>query len=77
MKKLIGISLLLLLTSCMKTDIIGEVEMQTDTVRMYKPHRPPQPPLPPRDTTEVDDTSRVSMGWNPTVEDWEGTGVDV
>ena len=69
MKKLIYISLLLLLTSCMKTDIIGEVEIQTDTVVMQKPYRPPHPPLPPRDTTEVDDTSRVGIGFNPTVED--------
>ena len=53
----------------MKTDIIGEVEIQTDTVVMQKPYRPPHPPLPPRDTTEVDDTSRVGIGFNPTVED--------
>jgi hypothetical protein len=52
----------------MKTDIIGEVEMQMDTVVVKKPHRPP---LPPRDTTEVDDTSRVGIGFNPEVEDWE------
>lgn len=61
----------------MKTDIIGEVEMQMDTVRMYKPHRPPHPPLPPRDSTSVDDTSRVEIGFNPTVEDWDGTDVDM
>lgn len=73
MRKLM-ILLSLMLISCMKTDIIGEVEMQMDTVVMQKPHRPP---FPPRDTTEVDDTSRVSMGWNPTVEDWEGTDVDM
>ena len=76
LKKLILLSslLVLLCPSCMKTDIIGEVEMQVDTVVVKKPHRPP---LPPRDSTEVDDTSRVSMGWNPTVEDWEGTDVDM
>lgn len=61
----------------MKTDIIGEVEMQMDTVVVKKPHRPPHPPLPPRDTTEVDDTSRVGIGFNPTVEDWDGTDVDM
>lgn len=79
MKKVILWSsvLVLLCPSCMKTDIIGEVEMQMDTVVVKKPHRPPHPPLPPRDTTEVDDTSRVSMGWNPTVEDWDGTDVDM
>ena len=61
----------------MKTDIIGEVEFQVDTVVMQKPHRPPHPPLPPRDTTEVDDTSKVGIGFNPSVEDWEGTDVDM
>ena len=61
----------------MKTDIIGDVEMQMDTVVMQKPHKPPHPPLPPRDTTEVDDTSRVGIGFNPTVEDWDGTDIDM
>lgn len=61
----------------MSTEVIGIIPEQMDTVVVKKPHRPPHPPLPPRDTTEVDDTSRVSMGWNPTVEDWEGTDVDM
>ena len=60
----------------MKTDIIGEVEMQMDTVVVKKPHRPPLPPLPPRDSTSVDDTSRIQIGFNPSVEDWEGTDVE-
>ena len=60
----------------MKTDIIGEVEMQMDTVVVKKPHRPPHPPLPPRDTTEVDDTTRIQIGFNPTVEDWKDTEID-
>lgn len=68
---------LMVMTSCLKTEMVGEVEMQIDTVVVKKPHRPPHPPLPPRDSTEVDDTSRVSMGWNPTVDDWEGTDVDM
>ena len=71
------ILLSLMLISCMKTDIIGEVEIQMDTVVMQKPHRPPHPPLPPRDSTEVDDTSRVGIGFNPAVEDWDGTDVDM
>lgn len=68
------ILLSLMLISCMKTDLIGEVEMQMDTVVVKKPHRPPHPP---RDTTSVDDTSRVGIGFNPTVEDWDGTDVDM
>lgn len=65
--------LLLLFPSCMKTTIIGEplpIE-QVDTVVLKKPHKPPVPML-PQDTTD-----RVSIGWNPTVEDWEGTDVDM
>lgn len=68
---------LLLLTSCMKTEVLNAPIEQTDTVLMHKPHRPPHPPLPPRDTTSVDDTSRVGIGFNPTVEDWDGTDVDM
>lgn len=77
LKKLILLSSLLVLSpSCMKTDIIGEVEMQMDTVATRKPHRPPHPPLPPMDSTEVDDTTRIQIGFNPTVEDWEDTEID-
>ena len=37
-----------------------------------KPHKPlPPPPI------ESDDTTRVPIGWNPSVEDWEGTDVDI
>lgn len=61
------IFLLLLLTSCMKTDIINEVEPQLDTVVLMKPHRPHNPPKP----TENEDTTRVQIGFNPSVEDWE------
>lgn len=31
----------------------------------------PKPPKPPKDTTEVNDTARVPIGWSPSVEDWE------
>ena len=62
----------------MKTDIINEVEPQLDTVMMQKPHRPPHPPFPPSDTTSVDDTSRMGIGFNPTVEDWdEENSIDI
>lgn len=60
--------LLLLLTSCMKTDIINEVEPQLDTVVMKKPR-----PLPPRDTT---DTTRIPISFNPSVGDWDETEID-
>lgn len=61
MKRLVF--LLLLLTSCMKTDIINEVEPRIDTVVLMKPHRPLPPPI-------EEDTTRVQIGFNPTVNDW-------
>ena len=66
MKRLI---ILLALTSCMSTEVIGFVEptVVTDTTTKAKPHKP----LPPRDTTEVSDTARAEIGFNPSVEDWE------
>ena len=70
MKKLI---LLLALTSCMSTEVIGFVEpiVVTDTTTK-KPHKPlpptpPIPPIPPADTTD----EREPIGFDPTVEDWE------
>lgn len=75
MKRLI---FLLLLTSCISTEVLNAPEVEpTDTVRMYKPHRPPHPPVPPRDTTEVNDTARVPIGFNPSVGDWEEEDIDL
>ena len=50
--------------------VIGFTEpiVVTDTTTK-KPHKP----LPPRDTTEVSDTARAEIGFDPSVEDWEGT----
>lgn len=60
--------ILLALTSCMSTEVIGFTEpiVVTDTTTKAKPHKP----LPPRDTTEVSDTARYEIGFDPTVEDW-------
>ena len=69
MKRLI---ILLALTSCMSTEVIGFVEptVVTDTTTKAKPHKPlpPTPPIPPADTT---DDGREPIGFDPTVEDWE------
>lgn len=70
MKRLM-ILLSLLLTSCVKTEVINAHIEQVDTVVLKKPHKPPVP-MPPQDTTD-----RVSIGWNPTVEDWEETEIDI
>lgn len=74
MKRLL---LLLFLTSCVKTEVINEAVPQIDTVRMYKPHRPPHPPVPPSDTTEVNDTTRVPIGFDPSVGDWDEEDIDL
>lgn len=62
----------------MSTEVIGFVEptVVTDTTTKAKPHKP----LPPRDTTEVSDTGRAEIGFNPTVEDWgqaDTTNIDI
>lgn len=62
--------LLLCLASCMKTEVLNAPIEQADTVMMQKPHRPLSPPI-------EEDTARVQIGFNPTVEDWEDTEVDM
>lgn len=58
---------ILLLTSCISTEDLNTPEVeQVDTVRMYR-----QPPK------EEPDTSRVPIGFNPSVEDWEENDVDL
>lgn len=61
--------------SCLKTEVIGyePPEQAVDTLST-KAHRPP--PKPQRDTTERQDTARVPIGWNPSVEDWAETDVE-
>lgn len=63
-----SIFILLALTSCMSTEVIGFTEqiVVTDTTTK-KPHKPlpPTPPIPPSDT------GRAEIGFDPTVEDWE------
>lgn len=61
---------LLMLTSCLKTEIINESIEQADTVVMKKPHKPLPPPY-------EDDTTRVVIGFNPTVEDWDEENVEM
>lgn len=59
-----------MLTSCVKTEIWQKVEIQSDTIVRKKVVR---------DTiirTEPD-TTRVPIGWNPSVNDWDETNVDM
>lgn len=77
MTRIIILTICFAFIGCMKTEVLNAPEVeQVDTVSMYKPHRPPHPPVPPSDTTEVD-TSRVPIGFNPSVEDWEENEVDL
>lgn len=59
----------------MSTEVIGYTEPieLTDTTTKAKPHKP----LPPRDTTEVSDTARYEIGFDPSVEDWEETESEI
>lgn len=67
--------ILLALTSCMSTEVIGFSEpiVVADTTTKAKPHKP----LPPRDTTEVSDTARYEIGFDPSVEDWEEQDINL
>ena len=73
---LLSLSILSLLTSCVKTEVLNAPTYEgIDTaVKREKPHKPDRPP---RDTTEVDDTARVPIGWNPSVEDWNEENINL
>ena len=66
-----SIFILLALTSCMSTEVIGFTEPieLADTTTKAKPHKPlpSTHPIPPADTTD----GREPIGFDPTVEDWE------
>lgn len=63
-----------MITACMKTTIIGApIEEKADTVMTKKPHKD----FAPKDTTNPSDTSRVSIGFDATVEEWEETDIDM
>lgn len=61
--------LILCLASCMKTEVLNAPIEQEDTVMMRKPHKP----LPPA----FDDTARVQIGFNPSVEGWNSQENDM
>ena len=60
----------LLMTSCLKTEVIGYEPPEQAVDTMAKKERP-MPPKPPKDTT--DQNGRVPIGWDATVEDWDET----
>ena len=66
--------ILFALTSCMSTEVIGFVEpIELADTTTKKPHKP----LPPRDTTEVSDTARAEIGFDPSVEDWKEQDINL
>lgn len=73
MKRLV---ILLLLTSCVKTEVLNAPTYEgIDTsVKREKPHKPDRPP---RDTTEVDDTARIPISFDVSVDDWDEINVDL
>lgn len=72
------IFLLLLLTSCLSTEVLNAPIEHVDTVQMYKrAHKPPPPPVPPSDTTDVEDTTRIPISFDVSVGDWEEEDIDL
>lgn len=70
---MVALLILLLLSSCISTEVLNAPEEVVEVERMKKPHKP----LPQRDTAEVDDTARYSIGFEPTVEDWDESSVEM
>ena len=67
MKRLV---ILLILSSCCKTEILNAPQpMPIDTIVVLKAAE--------ADTTQRQDTVRVPIGWNPSVEDWEQNEIDI
>lgn len=60
----------------MKTEVLNAPTYKgIDTeVKREKPHKPDRPP---RDTTEVDDTARIPISFDVSVDDWDEINVDL
>ena len=64
--------ILILLSSCVKTEVLN-VPMEEEVV--VEKRKKPEKPLP--DKPEQTDTTRVPITFNPSVEDWEEINEDV
>ena len=62
---MIALLILLLLSSCMKTEIINQAIPMQDTLAVK-----PRKEL-PADSTDTEDTTRTPITFKPSVEDWE------
>lgn len=70
---MIALLLILLLSSCIKTEVLNAPIEQMDTVIYRKPHKT----LPPKDSTDTEDTARIPITFNPSVEDWEEQDINI
>lgn len=62
---------ILMTTSCLKTEVINATEEHEAVVeKRRKPEPMPEKP-------EHNDTTRMPMGWNPSVENWTETNVEL
>lgn len=59
-------------TSCLKTEVLNEIPAEDEAVVEKKRKPEPMPEKP-----EHNDTTRVPIGWNPSVEDWTETNVEL
>lgn len=57
----------LLMTSCLKTEVINAIEPEEHEAVVER--RKPEKPMPEK--PEQTDTTRMPIGWNPSVEDWD------
>lgn len=64
------LALLLLFSSCMKTEVLNAPIEQVDTVMYRKPYKP----LPPK---EKEDTTRKPIEFNPSVKDWDEQDINL
>lgn len=67
-KNLLASLMFLCLSGCAKTELLNAPELKVVVKAESKPHKPQTSEEP--DTTKVD-TTRVSIGFNPSVEDWD------
>lgn len=75
MKKVVSLALLSLVLSClscMKTEVLNAPEEEEVVVEKRKK---PEKPLP--DKPEQTDTTRVSITFEPSVEDWNETEAEI
>ena len=70
--KVIAVSLTAV--SCLKTEVINAIEPEEHEAVVEK-KRKPLPEHQQPDTTHTDE--RVPIGWNPSVEDWNETNVEL